>query len=366
MKDTQFHAHTYTVEALLETPEPFHEYPDGPRPNPDAETFEAVRDKVMQATEAGAPLQLSHSAAGMLHVPFDVTKLKAAQKAKLYNRSPDVHLPGGKKPIVNLPGVHFDQGRAYFASNTAWDTLSWLHAALALDPSALPTRKTTYRGETAPCLLRTRVAVIWTPPTDEKGSPMLSFVITIDAYLNMDAISSPLPLVGDDLRRMVLVSIMPKEFDEVEVLEHRFDWDARKNIRAAALNALYDSMEPAPALLGNLGSTQLQPPGMNCRLLPFQQRTLALMLSREGAPIAGPIISRQHGQWVRYKLGEHGDYAFHRLTGELKPMSAHDRKGKARADVDDFQDTALYPRLFDSSHVQGTLLCEEMGASLPL
>lgn len=340
----------------MDSPVAFQEYPDGLRENPDAAIFETAVTRVMSATEACVPLELSPPTSHMVHMPFKPVTMTPKEKLVAILRSPDICMPGRvKRPFVKLPRIDV-LGRDFLASSTTWDTLSWLHAALALDPDEPPTRKVNCRGDKAPFTLRAGVGITWVPDGD---SAKLSFVITIHAYFDMEAVFSPLPSVGDDLRRLVLASILTGNHGVQDALGDG-SFESAKTARVDALNALYDSMVPAPDFPPGFDSGILQPPPMNCRLLPFQRRTTALLLAREGAPVAGTIRRPVDGQWMRYKFGSFGDFAFQRLTGELKAMPL--TKGKNKADgSDDFADETVYPRLFDTRNVEGTLLCEEMG-----
>lgn len=128
----------------------------------------------------------------------------------------------------------------------------------------------------------------------------------------------------------------------------------------------------------------LQPKAMTSTLLPFQIRTLRLLLERERAEgyarteTGGP--ADPGGFWNPLDV-EGERLAYRRMTGEIVKLPPSERgggrKGKGRAtDVDiegelsdiygglSAEDRKLLPPLLDLSNVRGTMLCEEMGEFL--
>jgi E3 ubiquitin-protein ligase SHPRH len=361
--DNFCHIHTLTVPAFLEVPPTHFEYPSGRRVNPDRTVYDALANNLQGATEAGMPVPLSLPSKDCIHLPFDFLSLQKDKRDRALQRSPDVFLPGARKALVKLPAVHGFAGRTFFANATAWDSVHWLHAALALDPLQKPTRKGVYRDDVMRVALRTGVQIVWFPgPTDESDVE-LRLLITVDAYLNMDALDGPrLPDVGASMFNVFLATALPSDADtgSRDTVE---SWLAA---RAAALKGFYDSLGPAPDHPYSFDARKLQPVELACKLLPFQTRTVRLLLEREGAPMCGDVFPREpQGQWSRIHFDNFGDYAFRRLSAELRPI-ATDPKGKGR-ETSPGVDPGLagLHSLFNLSKVCGTMLCEEMGKSAP-
>lgn len=360
--DNLCHVHTLTVPALLPTPESYVEYPTGLRANQDRTAYDIIVNTLQGATEAGMPIPLSLPTQACIHLPFNFLRITKDKRTRALQRSPDIYLPGARKPLVNLPAVHGYAGRMFFVHATAWDSVHWLHAALGLDPDESPTRKGVYRDDVKRIALRTGVQIVWFPdPADESGVE-LRVLITVDAYLNMDTIDGPrLPDVGASLLGVFLATALRDDADagSRDTVE---SWLAA---RASALKGFYDSLEPAPDHPYSFDARKLQPAELACKLLPFQTRTVRLLLEREGAPMCGGVFPREpRGQWTRLHFDKFGDYAFRRLTAELRPIAA-DPKGKVR-ETSPGVDPGLagLHSVFNLSKVRGTMLCEEMGKSV--
>ncbi|BEI82473.1 hypothetical protein CcaverHIS002_0303410 [Cutaneotrichosporon cavernicola] len=353
------HIHTLTIPALLAAPDTHVEYPTGLRENEDRGVYDAIVNTLQKLTDAGTPTTLSLPTEACVHLPFDFLKLNKEKRTRANQRSPDVFLPGARKALVKLPAVHGYAGRTFLVNTVAWDNVHWLHAALALDPDESPTRKGVYRDDIKRVVLRTGVKIVWFPGPTNESDIELRFLIIIDAYLNMDTIDGPrLPDVGATLFGVVLTTALPSDAeagsrDTVE------SWLAA---RASALKGFYDCLQPAPDHPYSFDVRNLQPHDLACNLLPFQARTVRLLLEREGAPLCRDILPREpKGQWARVHFDNFGDYAFRRLTADLRPITA-DPKGKGRKGSPGVDPgfTGL-PTLFNLSKVRGTMLCEEMG-----
>jgi len=89
-----------------------------------------------------------------------------------------------------------------------------------------------------------------------------------------------------------------------------------------SLSSFYSLIEPAPAITSSLADDALQPAGLKAKLLPFQRRTVAWLLQREGKEITndGRIVDRNPTEdfnfWTRVDEGNHGWY-FNVLSGEV-------------------------------------------------
>lgn len=87
---------------------------------------------------------------------------------------------------------------------------------------------------------------------------------------------------------------------------------------------LYSILHPAPALPTMCADTAMQPKQLLPTLLPFQRRSVAWLLSREGMDVTpdGKIVPRVSPQeftfWDRIEEGNHTWY-YNRLSGTLSP-----------------------------------------------
>lgn len=353
------HIHTLVIPALLEPPPTHFQASTRLDENEDRAVYNAVVDSLQSATEAGKPVVLSRPTEGCIHLPFDFLRITKQKRARVDHRSPDVFLPGARKALVNLPAVHAYAGRVFLVNTLTWDIVHWLHASLALDPDELPTRKGQYRDDIKRIVLRTGVQIVWFPDPNNESDAQLHLVITIHAYLNMSTIETP-PIheVGALLFGVVLATALPFHSDSGS----RDTVEGWLAARAAALKRFYDCLQPAPDHPFSFDVRKLQPADLTCKLLPFQTRTVRLLLERERAPMCGPVFPPQPtGQWARIHFPKFGDYAFRRLTADLRAITA-DPKGKGREGSPGANPgfTGL-DTLFDLSQVRGTMLCEEMG-----
>lgn len=130
------------------------------------------------------------------------------------------------------------------------------------------------------------------------------------------------------------------------------------------LDSFYACLRPAPDFPAS-EYDKLQPAQMTANLLPFQKRTLALLLDRERRALEGKLDERDwdpEGVWEITELDGFA-FAFSRLTGGVLPI---DRKGKnaARDSTEEDTDRAwIRPNAHELGlpAIRGTLLCEEMG-----
>lgn len=350
------HLHTFHLQATLQ-PEPEHvEYPDGIRENDSYPVWRDFRQSVHDSEEACVPLTLFPPTADLIHIPANPLKAKKS----LRNRCANVFRPGNTtKPLVKIPDINTgsDARRQFFPSSITWDHLNWIHAALSLDPEEPPCRRGKYRPEQKRVYLRTGADVAWMP--DESGDAneySVTLSISIDVYLDMSVLLLPQPDVSNDLLGLVLVSLLPADLGE----QPHPSREGLGVARADALKAFYAALRPAPDLPYGFDARKLQPESMTKPLLPFQRRSVARLLEREGSPMVtgNKAFTYPEGQWVKYDFGKFGEYAFHRLTSQLVRLPT-DRKGKGRADDNSWEDSLHH--VFPLSKVRGTMLCEEMG-----
>lgn len=355
--DEHMHLHTLHLQATLEPEPELVRYRDGMRENESFPVWREFRQSVHDSIDACTPLSFFPPTAGVIHVPA-AQPLKA--KRQLAHRCANICLPTTKsKPLIKLPDISSgsDARRQFFPSTTAWDHLNWIHAALSLDPDEPPCRSGKYRPAAQRVFLRTGVSVSWTP--DESGEEeqySITLSIDIDVYLDMDVILAPQSDVANDLLGLVLVSLLPADLGD----QPHPSSEGLSAARADALRVFYAALKPAPDLPFGFDARKLQPSAMTKALLPFQKRSVARLLEREGSPmVAGnKAFTFPEGQWVQYDFNKFGDYAFHRLTSQLVKLPT-DRKGKGRADDASWEDALDH--VFPLSKVRGTLLCEEMG-----
>ncbi|KAL7424578.1 hypothetical protein Q5752_000262 [Cryptotrichosporon argae] len=339
------HLHTLLIQATLTPPPETDVYFDGPRPNPLFAPYVAFLAALRAKTPAYTPIIIlpAHAA---LRMPIEREKLAPYRSADLF--FPSSHR---LRPALRLPAQFKGQGKVWSPGGTAWDIDNWLHAILALDPALPPTRKTAYRDDKRRFHLRTTVQLSWVPTVEIEDAAFatdeeVEVQVIIDTAIHVDPVELlvPLPGVGADLLGLVLNQLIPSPTNRT--------FATMSEARAAGLRDFFAALRPAPDLPMSMDARQLQPAGMTCRLLPFQKRTLALLLERERE------LDAQDGQvkgfWEVGDLG--GKKAYMRIAGKVQTVQ-EDKKGKGKA-VDA---EAELPSLLDIAGVRGTMLCEEMG-----
>jgi E3 ubiquitin-protein ligase SHPRH len=274
-------------------------------------------------------------------------------------------------------------GKEWMPNTSAWDNSNWLHAAIALDAAEPATRKVAYKDDKTRFILETGVEVVWFPPEEGQGQgnnevAELALVITIQVYVDLEALATPLPDVGTELVGLILHSLIPTSTPSTAKSE--------SEARAAALRYFFECMRPAPYLPRDFPVHSLQPQGLVSTLHPFQMRTVAFLLQREQAasfpgalqiPVPGRNRPRDRdpdGWWADISFGDDDRRAFRRATGSLVTLNdtsqSNDKgKGKEKEKAADAweglseADLDLLPTLVDLSAVRGSMLCEEMGES---
>ncbi|WVQ69001.1 uncharacterized protein L199_007213 [Kwoniella botswanensis] len=362
-----FHLHTCTIESSLQIPhaEVFY-WHRGPQPNPAYELYTSLRSKLTDNLEPYNTLDIA-SADDIVRPNYSPPAHHA--QSGPYSQGIKVHLPGThkKKPLAELESLPRSVNREWIPSSTAWDMQNWLHALLSLDPKYEPMRKGGYRDDKRRFDLQSNLKICWLPNDSDDGVE-IKLLLTINVMMNMETIFEPLPEIGHDMLGLILHSLIPSPTAKI--------FRRELESRAAALNDFYACLKPAPDLPFNYSANQLQPKEMVSKLLPFQTRTVRLLLQRElGLDQKGnhdPI-----GFWKGYDFGQKdGRVAYRRLTGDVTLVGGPgqatkvDRKGKGRAieasperGSDDLthEEEKDVPALLNLSGIRGMMLCEEMG-----
>ncbi|WWD22076.1 hypothetical protein CI109_106565 [Kwoniella shandongensis] len=376
-RPSHLHLHTCTIESSLFPPEPtLQYYGRAEQPNPAYDFFTTVREKIAATTDPFSPLTLAPPSPDVVrpgyqyHRYFGPTGKPTLSGTKVY-------LPGAHKKnhLASLEPLTSNARHEWHAASKAWDLEHWIQTVLALDPAVDGNRKAIYRDDKKRFDLSSGLQICWVPDGEGPGAGIeLKLLITIDVFVNMEAIFTSLPDIGNDLVGFVLHSLIPSQTTTTQGV-------SESETRAAALRHFYSCLRPAPDLPFNYSARQLQPKEMISKLLPFQTRTLRLLLQREQAQALDqdkkPIRSDPDGFWKGYDLGEEfGRVGYRRLTGDLVPFAQRhqpvkvDRKGKGRAhsqtpelEMDNLidEERELLSTMLDLSGVRGTMLCEEMG-----
>lgn len=350
------HLHTLHLQATLQPEPEIVEYPNGFRDNDSYPVWRDFRRSVHDSVEACVPLPFFPPTADLFHIDGHPLKKKKSAPVSCGN----VFRPGNTtKPLVKIPDIctGSDARRQFFPSSYTWDYLNWIHAALAIDPDEPPTRRGTYKPNEKRVYFRTGVDVSWTPgDSGEEDDYAITLSIALDVYLDMDVILLPQPDISNDLLGLVLVSLLPADLGD----QPHPSREGLGAARADALKAFYAALRPAPDLPYGFDARKLQPDSMTKPLLPFQKRSVARLLEREGSPMVtgNKAFTYPEGQWVKFDFGKFGEYAFHRLTSQLVRLKG-DPKGKRRAHDSSWEDTLDH--VFPLTKVRGTMLCEEMG-----
>lgn len=298
-----------------------------------------------------------------MHVPVD-RRGKADSKANGFQ----VLQPSSRKrqnviPLLqNIVHPDTQSSREWFTGSSSWDTRNWIQAVLALDPNQAPTRKGVYRPEKQQIYMESELKACWIGMEGEVGNDdNLRLILDINIHLDADAIFGNCPDIGADLMGLIFHSLIPSATSQ------HLESDSER--RADSLRHFFACIRPAPPVLG---SRSLQPVNMVSKLLPFQNRTVALLAQRERTQLGGHHDPQ--GFWTILQLGSMGKVAYRRTTGQLIRLAdemqdlTQKQKGKSREESPSEDSLTLaerdqLPVLLDLSAVRGTMLCEEMGAS---
>ncbi|WVQ84029.1 hypothetical protein IAT38_006174 [Cryptococcus sp. DSM 104549] len=369
---TCFHLHTCTLEISLLTPDRETQYwrpAEGYlfKPNAAFAFFDQAREALTSTTDPLVPLTLCPPSADVIRPRSDAPKNGTAGTA--------LYLPnaGRRNQLANLDRLPSAASKEWMPASTAWDIQHWLHTVLALDTAYTSTRKGTYRDGKKRVHLATGLEICWIPDGDGGSADAeLKLIVTTKVYLDMAVLFVPLPEVGNDMLGFILHSLIPSPTG----VYHANEAEAR----AAGLRHFYACLNPAPDLPFGFPAQHLQPKEMVSTLLPFQMRTVKMLLEREQAGVAGDTSRKDpKGFWTGHDLGEeNGRVGFRRITGDVVKVGPHrppggagNGKGKERAHDEvesgdgpggiSSSELENVPTLLDLSGVRGTMLCEEMG-----
>lgn len=370
---TCFHVHTNTIEATLLPPDAEIEYYGRePEPNPAWEIFQTIREQVAFVVASMERMSLVHSTASLIRQPANLANAPSSTVGTC------LYLPnhGDRYPLARLELPAIAEQKEWMPSATAWDMQHWIHTIIALDPGANTTRRAIYRDDKKRVHMQTAIDICWVP--DEGGEvdkAEIKLLIVSQVYLDISFIFDPLPDIGNDMLGFILHSIIPSPTAATYASE--------SEARAAGLRNFYACLKPAPDLPFNFPASRLQPREMLSKLLPFQMRTVRLLLEREGAQGVGKgtVWTKKDpdGLWKGLEWGNgFGKLGYRRITGSMVPIdslkSANtdiEGKGKQRAyeeEEDDHNVSGIteeerqkLPTLLDLTGIRGTMLCEEMG-----
>ncbi|WVR04446.1 hypothetical protein IAU60_001449 [Kwoniella sp. DSM 27419] len=362
-----FHLHTCTIETAIKPPPRDIEYwGEERRPNPVYPVFVDARDKLVAAVDPYTPLTLASPAC-------DVVRPDTDWRMALYGVR--MHMPGthDRHHLVSHIQLPWDRIREWSVQAKAWEMQNWLHTILALHPKfARPSFKVKYKDDKQRFALATGIQASWIPDGEGPFAGVeLKMSFTIHVFVNLDTVFDPLPDTGKDMLGFVFHSLIPASPSAVAAND--------SDIRAINLRAFYDCLRPAPDLPFNYSANLLQPKEMKSRLLPFQTRTLHLLLQRERAHdiVRLPKIepSDPHGLWETFDFGHAGRVAYRRITGDMlrlqgatrvkeEPLEAGEESRQPLNGTEGILSPAelkALPPILDLSGVRGTMLCEEMG-----
>lgn len=363
-RQSLFHLHRLSVQATLSPPP--EQLPRWHRgidvdPNPAFGKFTTLRGDLRAALPPASPRTVIPRSRDVLHVPVDIRgKVITGATTPLVVLLPSKLKRANRKPFIQFEYPYTQGGAEWAAKSTAWDMQNWMHAALALDPAQPQTRLVNCRPkpEDQAVILESEVQICWIPDRDgEEAEAEVQVLMTVDLFLDMEKLFVPLPDVGNELLGLVLHSLIPAPTIEVA----RNEGEAR----AQALRRFFACLKPAPGLPN---PKQFQPPAMVSTLLPFQLRTVGLLVAREGGHVQDHHDPR--GFWTMLDLGKHGRMAYRRVTGELVKLGEGQsvsalRKGKGkeveRNELFSQEELDKLSTVVDLSNVKGTMLCEEMG-----
>lgn len=363
------HLHSHSLEIILAPPCPHETDYRGDRidlPNPDRERFDQILSTVQKSFPAARPFTLLPMSDKMIQVPAGALgniirggfHILAPSNLKRWNVIPFL------KHVVH---PNTQSSAEWFRSSTTWDTRNWIHAACSLDPKQVPLRNGKFRPDRQKIYMESEVKCCWVEEDmGAENAASLRLILDIEVYLDAETIFEPASDISNDLMGFIFHSLIPSPTTQYAMSD--------SERRADSLRHFFASIRPAPPIPY---ARSFQPAELVSKLLPFQNRTVALLAQRErgvaGTSTSGPDDPR--GFWSTFELGALGKVAFRRLTGEIVKVSAGDtglsekQKGKAKEEASSSGETLRLnerqplPALVDLSEVRGTMLCEEMGES---
>jgi E3 ubiquitin-protein ligase SHPRH len=148
--------------------------------------------------------------------------------------------------------------------------------------------------------------------------PTFSLFIDIDIALDVDAVlrnimpnklKTTVVAVEDARRRLFRAAFMPQAVASDDVND------------PVTVSSFYSILCPAPPLSSTSLELSIQPEGLLPSLLPFQRRSVAWLLEREGMAFSpeGTLVQSSTKEYSFWNEIKEGDYTFYlnRLSGEL-------------------------------------------------
>ncbi|ORX34384.1 SNF2 family N-terminal domain-domain-containing protein [Kockovaella imperatae] len=351
-----FHLSTLNLDFALRPPEPWEQrYNAPPRANPAHEMFDLMRTSLSTAIDPMTPLTLQPPTRGLI----DAGKNEGYYSYQRGLVNVLLHPLYQPRPILRIKDLPVQAAKEWMPHSSAQDMQHWLTAILALDPDLSPSRKVKYRDSLKRFFMETEVKICWVPDGEGAGSGIeIKILVTVEVFADWKAITTPLPEIGRDMLGLILHSLIPSPTPSRQLSESK--------ARAQALQYFFTCLQPAPDHPLHFNASSLQPAEMKSSLLPFQARTLRLLLQREGSNIVPPLPQQANqdprGFWETYDIEGHGQIAFRRTTGDIVHTARDESdQGKGKAVDKNIIQSAKLPCVVDLSNVQGTMLCEEMG-----
>lgn len=144
--------------------------------------------------------------------------------------------------------------------------------------------------------------------------------LEIKAFVMFPSILEPFPLRKSSRKEVSALEDARRRLLTIVYLPEGMESNAHEN--AVTVSTFYSMMEPAPEIPSQQAIDAMQPAVLSPTLLPFQRRSVAWLLNREGMQVThdGLIVpqtsSLQFSFWREVKEGERTLY-FNRLSGQL-------------------------------------------------
>lgn len=311
--------------------------------------YEALLDLLTSAVEPATSVDLLALVDHQLRLtPTPNLKSKRNHYPKL-----DLMIQGRRNPLITF-GLEGDNAQwdmvagasAGFPPSRVGIPSHWLPYVLALNAAAQSSP-----GQISPRAARYHIEsnakIYW---VQTEGHREIRLLITALAFVDLsvslfDHMATTPRFEDVEADRFILHSLFPPDYAKQRV--------AMEPSRKPSLRAFYGALTPAPALPPLVDERSLQSPHLLAILLPFQRRTVAWLLHREGADVDGYALPPKDPFpptiWERIDLGEQGSYMYCRATGEVVKALNHDKCSSVRASA------------MDWNSIGGSLLSEEMG-----
>ncbi len=194
---------------------------------------------------------------------------------------------------------------------------------------------------------------------------VLLFKIDLEVKSSVARLCSPLDPKLSENFRLVMHTIFPRSYD---LQQTAIDENPSKQ---TTLRTFYENLLPAPRVPLH-ALYKVQPTRLGTELLDFQKRSVAFVLSREGATQVDPFFqcesSDPFGFWEDITIGDTGKIiSFCRLTGTTRPskLSGMSKKKQGKLplqrrghfDREPSHETSV----LSLNKVRGSILADEMG-----